>query len=103
MGSRHGRLLKSSNHADSCFDVRLRLEVNDPRLLWRIAAARALSGGGLVLEDVEDMIGPEEDPSRQDCLIMLLVPHGVEGCTMRSIHVSPVLEGDEADEGYDEF
>lgn len=59
----------------------LRLRVDSPTQLWQAAALRCLSQADLSQEEVEDLIGPIEDPSIADCLMLLALPERLPGCT----------------------
>ena len=69
------------------FDIRMSVSVRDAGLLWRMAAAHALAMTGLEQQDVEDVIGPMDDPSLGDCLAMLLAPRNLAGCSFRDFSV----------------
>jgi hypothetical protein len=72
------------------FNVKITLSVRDIGLLWRMAAAHALAISGLEQEDVEEVIGPLDDPSITECLAMLLVPGPMAGCALTDFSVEPV-------------
>lgn len=76
-----------SNGADYRFC--LSLSVRDREQLWRLAAARALEQHDLDECDVEMMLGPMEDPQLVDCLMMLLVPRPLAGCTFKTVTIEP--------------
>lgn len=59
----------------------LRLRVDSPTQLWQAAALRCLSQSDMSQDEVEDIIGPVEDPSITDCLMMLALPERLPGCT----------------------
>lgn len=61
----------------------LTISVRDPHILWRAAAAQALAVTGLDQEDIEDVIGPMDDPQIADCLSILLTPATLSGCMLR--------------------
>ena len=76
-------------HVDAdLFDIGIRVRVKDVALLWRMAAAHALSMPGLEPEDVEEIIGPMEDPSLADCLGLLLTPKAIAGCSFAEFSVN---------------
>lgn len=70
------------------YRVELRFSVRDARSLWAAAAAKALAIGLMTLEDVEDTLGPCEDPSIDDCIALLAEPGPVPGCTLAGFHVT---------------
>lgn len=72
------------------YDVSMRLSVRDPGLLWRMAAAKMLSIGGFAEEDVVDVLGPMEDPSIIDCIVMLVGPCDLGGCCFEDFAIAPV-------------
>jgi hypothetical protein len=78
-----GRTKKTEIHAMSQTEYRfsLKLRVDSADQLWRAAAARCLTLPGICEEDVADMIGPIDDPSISDCLMVLTLPDQVPGCT----------------------
>jgi hypothetical protein len=59
----------------------LRLRVDSPAQLWQAAALRCLSQADLSPNEVEDLIGPADDPSIADCLMLLALPERLPGCT----------------------
>lgn len=79
-----------SDRGNREFHVKIALSVRDIGLLWRMAAAHALTISGLEQEDIEEVIGPLDDPSIAECLAMLLVPQPTAGCVMTDFSVEPV-------------
>ena len=75
------------------YRVELRFSVRDARSLWAAAAAKAMSVGLLTIEDVEDTLGPCDDPSVADCLAMLAEPAALAGCKLEDFSVSRLLPG----------
>ena len=70
------------------FRLCLSLSVVDADRLWSAAAARATTViPGATEEDVEDMIGPREDPNLADCLALLTGPSAIPGCTLTDFRV----------------
>jgi len=63
------------------YEVILKLTVQDVASLWR-AAAQQLYSGGLESDDVDETIGPIDDPVINDCLATLTLPKAVEGCDL---------------------
>lgn len=82
--------VRDSDPGNREFHVKIALSVRDINLLWRMAAAHALTISGLEQEDVEEVIGPLEDPSVTECLAMLLVPTPMAGCALMDFSVEPV-------------
>lgn len=78
----------SGAHQEYWFSLRLRVDA--PAQLWQAAALRCLSQTDLSREEVEDLIGPIEDPSIADCLMMLALPERLPGCTRLDTALSPV-------------
>ena len=70
------------------YRVEFRFNVRDARSLWAAAAAKALAIGLMTLEDVEDTLGPCEDPSIDDCIAFLAEPNPVPGCTLSGFSVT---------------
>lgn len=67
----------------------LKLRVDSPTQLWQAAALRCLSQADLSQEEVEDLIGPIEDPSIADCLMVLALPERLPGCTRLDTALQP--------------
>lgn len=80
----------SASGAQQEYWFSLRLRVDSPAQLWQAAALRCLSQSDLGREEVEDMLGPIEDPSIADCLMMLALPERLPGCTRLDTALSPV-------------
>ena len=59
----------------------LKLRVDSPEQLWQAAALRCLSQSNLSPAEVEEIIGPIEDPSVSDCLMILALPERIPGCS----------------------
>lgn len=78
-----GRVDKIDNHAMSQIEYQfsLKLRVDSPGKLWQAAALRCLAQPGICEDDVTDMIGPVDDPSIADCLMVLALPEHLPGCT----------------------
>jgi hypothetical protein len=51
---------------------------------------RCLSQADLSADEVEDLIGPLEDPSIADCLMVLALPERLPGCTRLDTALQPV-------------
>ncbi|HUD31155.1 MAG TPA: hypothetical protein VMQ93_19995 [Novosphingobium sp.] len=67
----------------------LRLRVDSAAQLWQAAALRCLSRSDLGQDEVEDLIGPIEDPSIEDCLMLLALPERLPGCTRLETVLAP--------------
>ncbi|WP_380874008.1 hypothetical protein [Sphingomonas sp. DBB INV C78] len=68
--------------------------MDDVTALWNAAARRCAETPGLTLADIEDMIGPREDPSVEDCLTMLTLPSSIAGCHMVDFGLRPLTSID---------
>ncbi|WP_157222560.1 hypothetical protein [Novosphingobium sp. AP12] len=77
MGS--GTVQAPGTQQDYWFSLKLR--VDSPAQLWQAAALRCLSQTELSQDEVEDLIGPADDPSIADCLMLLALPERLPGCT----------------------
>lgn len=75
---------------DDCqFRVSLTLSVADADALWAAAADRG-AAAGLNRDDIEEMIGPREDPALADCIAMLTAPTPVTGCQLGDFLVEDI-------------
>lgn len=68
----------------------LKLRVDSAAQLWQAAALRCLSQAELSQDEVEDLIGPLEDPSIADCLMVLALPERLPGCSRLDTALHPV-------------
>lgn len=68
------------------FDVILKFSITDTRPLWR-AAAQRLQTLGLDADDIEETLGPIDDPTIRDCLLTLTMPDPVDGCRLEECEV----------------
>jgi hypothetical protein len=59
----------------------LTLSVTDANALW-VAAVDSGVAAGLAHEDVEEIVGPREDPALADCIAMLTAPAPLAGCRL---------------------
>jgi len=73
--------------AQAGYQVTLTLSVSDAGALWAAAANRGLTVPGATIEDLEDVIGPREDPSIEACIAMLAGPTAVAGCALENFEV----------------
>lgn len=74
------------------FRITLTLSVEDAGSLWDAAAARARQAIDDADDaDLEEMLGPREDPALADCIAMLASPAALDGCALQDFAV------DEAD------
>jgi hypothetical protein len=78
------------NH-DGQFRVSLTLSVADADTLWLAALDSGLAAG-LTHQDVEEMIGPREDPALADCIAMLTAPAPLAGCRLGDFLVEDLAE-----------
>ena len=78
------------NH-DAQFRVSLTLSIADADALWVAAAAKGVAAG-LVHEDVEELIGPREDPGLADCIALLTAPVPLAGCRLGDFLVEDLAE-----------
>lgn len=69
---------------DQELEFTLKVRINSLRTL-RLAAAARFGGDGE--EDLAEILGPIEDPAIKDCLMALILPRSIEGCTMLSVSV----------------
>lgn len=88
MGRPDARWTRDTGDEGSHFDIRICVSVQDAATLWRMAAATAMTSGGLTEADVEDMLGPCEDPNIADCLGLILGPGMLAGCTFEDFAVT---------------
>lgn len=66
------------------FEFTLKLRVECHRDL-RQSAVQKLSG--MNEEEISELLGPVEDPSLKDCLMALLLPKPMSGCTMLNVQI----------------
>ncbi len=74
--------------AVSEFDVILKFSVTDSGPLWH-AAAQRLRNLGLGDDDIDDTLGPIDDPAIRDCLLTLAMPDPVDGCRLEEVEARP--------------
>ncbi|GFE73427.1 hypothetical protein NTCA1_10760 [Novosphingobium sp. TCA1] len=67
------------SHEEFWFSLKVR--VDSTSQLWQAAALRCMSQSDMSYEDVDELIGPIDDPSIADCLMILALPDRVPGCT----------------------
>ncbi|WP_267389576.1 hypothetical protein [Sphingomonas sp. GC_Shp_3] len=72
------------------FRVSFDLVVTDAEALWHAAARIAFRQPGITIAEVEDVLGPTEDPMLAECLAMLTAPDAVPGCTPLGFAVTAV-------------
>ncbi|HUD91818.1 hypothetical protein [Sphingobium sp.] len=70
--------------SDREFEFSLKLRVECPNALWKAAAHHCLHIFDYSNDDMIDLIGPAEDPSIEDCLMLLALPARMAGCAMLS-------------------
>lgn len=83
--------VNSPSMRDGRFQVSIDLMVHDPAQLWASAAARGSSFVGMGVDDIEDVIGPREDPDLFACLSMLMTPATISGCKALDFTISPTI------------
>lgn len=81
--------IKTDHIHDRRFQYTLDIVVQDAEQLWISAAARCSSFGGMDDEDIEDVIGPRQDPDIAACLSMLMAPSAVAGCQAIDFAIMP--------------
>lgn len=80
--------------ASERFRVSFDVSVTDPQALWHAAAILALRQPGMTIAEVEDILGPAEDPMIADCLAMLTAPQAMSGCAPLGFAVEPIVNLD---------
>jgi hypothetical protein len=70
--------------ANSEFDVILKFSIKDSHPLWQ-AAAQRLRERGLDADDIDETLGPIEDPAIRDCLLTLVMPDPIDGCRLQEV------------------
>lgn len=86
-GQGNGHARPSGTHQEYSFSLRLR--VDSSQQLWQAAASRCRSQSDLSQDDIEEMIGPIEDPSIADCLMIMALPERLPGCTRLDTALQP--------------
>ncbi|AGH49110.1 MULTISPECIES: hypothetical protein [Sphingomonas] len=89
-GSAHNA---GTGNSEMNYRLTLQLSVEDACALWDAAAERCMSVGGLTIEDVEETLGPRQDPSIEDCLITLALPARIAGCTLTDFNLADAGDG----------
>lgn len=69
---------QANRHLRVSFDV----VIADPQAQWHAAALIAFRQLGISIAEVEDVIGPAEDPMAIECLTMLTAPIAIAGCVV---------------------
>lgn len=67
-------------------EILLRVEIRDALALWQ-AAAQRLAHCRLDMEDIDETIGPVEDPLVEACVATLILPEGIAGCELLDIRL----------------
>jgi hypothetical protein len=80
-------MFRGARHSEKCapfeeFEFTMKVRVDCLPALWRAAAERHMDANGGATEDLADLLGPVEDPSIENCLMMLALPQKIAGCTM---------------------
>ncbi len=83
-----GEVQFEHGQATSEYDVILKFSITDSGRLWQ-AAAQRLRNLGLDAEDIDDTLGPIDDPAIRDCLLTLTMPDPVDGCRLEEFEASP--------------
>lgn len=85
-------LLKCQN--ESCtqqpvqeFEFKLKIRVDCHAKLRSAAVRRCGPDADVQSEEVIELFGPTEDPSLADCLMALVLPESMAGCTMLNVKV----------------
>lgn len=84
---------KAAAHGESFqeFEFTLKVRVESLSDLWQAAARHYAARADASAEDIEDMLGPREDPSAEDCLMALALPDFMAGCTMLDVSLNREL------------
>lgn len=72
------------------FRVRFDLVVTDSRALWYAAARVAFRQPGVTAAEIEDVLGPVDDPMVPECVAMLTAPDAMPGCMPLGFSVATV-------------
>lgn len=75
------------------FQFTLNLRVDCEGALWHAAAKHCSLSSAMPVDDIIDLIGPAEDPSIEECLLVLALPSRVAGCEMLDVRLDPCLGG----------
>lgn len=73
----------------ACYDLSIRVSIEDGGLLWRSAAAYLFSFYALDEVELEEMIGPREAPCIAGCIVVLLGPSRQTGLHYEDFAISP--------------
>jgi hypothetical protein len=87
-GKGHRTIEFEYGQAISEFDVILKFSITDTVPLWQ-AAAQRLRNLGLGADDIDDTLGPIDDPTIRDCLLTITMPDAVDGCLLEEFEASP--------------
>lgn len=84
---------KSAAHGAAIqeFEFTLKVRIESLSDLWQAAARHYAARADASAEDIEDMLGPREDPSAEDCLMALALPDIMAGCTMLDVSLNREL------------
>lgn len=74
---------------DGCFQICVDILVHNPNRLWSAAVSRCRSSTNLEIEEIEDVLGPSEDPDLPACISMLMKPVSAPGCVAIDVTVIP--------------
>jgi hypothetical protein len=81
-----------TTHKGSCVRVSFDVVVMDPQALWHAAVRIASQPQHISVPDIEDVLGPMEDPMIIDCLAMLTAPDAIAGCAPMTFDIEPITE-----------
>ena len=79
VGSKAPGAIAETRNSPGHYRVTLDISVEDVTALWAAAAEICLRDGGLTPDEVDETIGPREDPSIPDCLTMIALPARLAG------------------------
>lgn len=72
--------ITESKKSSEQYHVTLAISVDNAAALWTAAAEICARDAGMSPDEVDESIGPREDPSIADCLTMLALPTRLAGC-----------------------
>lgn len=86
----HERLSSDRSDEPLCYDINLRIAVADGAALWRAAAEQMLmqTSGEISRQEIEDVLGPMDDPAVSDCLALVIGPRPVAGCIFEDFDIA---------------
>lgn len=72
------------------YKLTLMLAVDDATGLWNAAAKSFIENPDMTMEDVEETLGPREDPMIEDCLVTMAIPRNLVGCRLLDLSIRPL-------------